>query len=52
MRKTVNNKRGQVAIESAIAFTITLVFLASVVSAIDFYRTDILMRRACEQTCE
>ena len=52
MRKAGNNKRGQVAIESAIAFTITLVFLASVVSAIDFYRTDILMRRACEQTCE
>lgn len=46
------NKRGQIAVEAAIAFTITLVFLASIVSAIDYYRTDILMRRAVEQTCE
>ena len=46
------NKRGSVTVESAIAFTITLVFIASIVSAIDFYRTDILMRRAVEQTCE
>ena len=46
------NKRGQITIEAAITFTITLVFLASIISAIDLYRTDILMRRACEQTCE
>lgn len=46
------NKRGQVALEASIAFTVTLVFLASVISAIDYYRTDILMRRAVEQTCE
>ena len=52
MKKHKNNKRGQIAVEAAIAFTITLVFLASVVSAIDFYRTDILMRRSVEQTCE
>lgn len=51
MRRT-RNKRGQVTIEAAIAFTITLVFLASVISAIDYYRTDILMRRSVEQTCE
>lgn len=50
MRK--HNKRGQVTIEAAIAFTITLVFLAAVISSIQYYRTDILMRRACEQTCE
>ena len=49
MRK---NKRGAVTIEAAIAFTITLVLIASIVSAIDFYRTDILMRRSVEQTCE
>ena len=49
MRK---NKRGAVTIESAIAFTITLVLIASVVSAMDLYRTDILMRRSVEQTCE
>ena len=49
MRKS---KRGAVTIESAIAFTLTLVLIASIVSAIDFYRTDILMRRSVEQTCE
>ena len=46
------NKKGQITLEAAIAFTITLVFLASVISSIDLYRTDILMRRSCEQTCE
>lgn len=46
------DKKGQVAIEAAIAFTITLVLLASIVSAVQFYRTDILMRRSVEQTCE
>ena len=50
--RRVRNKRGQVTVEAAIAFTITLVFLASVVSAIDYYRTDILMRRSVEQNCE
>ncbi len=50
--RRVRNKMGQVTVEAAIAFTITLVFLASVVSAIDYYRTDILMRRSVEQTCE
>ena len=51
MRKFVN-KKGQISLEAAIAFTITIVLLASVVSAIQFYRTDILMRRSVEQTCE
>ena len=51
MRRT-RNKKGQVTIEAAIAFTITLIFLASVISSIDYYRTDILMRRSVEQTCE
>ncbi|MCR4557003.1 MAG: hypothetical protein K5779_04180 [Saccharofermentans sp.] len=46
------NKKGQITLEAAVAFTITLVFLASVISSIDLYRTDILMRRSCEQTCE
>ena len=46
------NKRGTVTVESAIAFTITIVFIAAIVSAIDYYRTDILMRRSVEQTCE
>ena len=48
----IRNKRGQVTVEAAIAFTITLVSLASVISSIDYYRTDILMRRSVEQTCE
>jgi len=48
----MRNKRGSVTIESAIAFTVVLVFLASVISVINVYRTDILMRRAQEQTCE
>ena len=51
MRRS-KNKKGQVTIEAAIAFTITLVFLASVISSIDYYRTDILMRRSVVQTCE
>ena len=42
------NKRGQVAIEAAIAFSAVLVLLASVVSSIQLYRTDILMRRSVE----
>ena len=50
MRKS--NKHGAVTIESAIAFTLTMVLLASIVSAINFYRTDILMKRSVEQTCE
>lgn len=50
--RRIKNKRGQVTLEAAIAFTITLVFLASVISSIDYYRTDILMRRSVEQTCE
>ena len=51
MRRS-RSKKGQITIEAAIAFTITLVFLASVISSIDYYRTDILMRRSVEQTCE
>ena len=52
MRFSDKNERGSVSLESAISFTITLIFLAAVVSAIQFYRTDILMRRSVEQTCE
>lgn len=48
----MRNKKGTVTLEAAIAFTITLVLLASIVSAICFYRTDILMKRSVEQTCE
>ena len=48
----MKNKKGSVTIESAIGFTAVLVFLAAIVSVINVYRTDILMRRAQEQTCE
>ena len=48
----IRNKKGAVTIESAIAFTITMVLLASIVSAVCFYRTDILMTRAVNQSCE
>jgi hypothetical protein len=48
----MSNKRGSVTIESSIAFTVVLVFIASMISVINIYRTDILMRRAQEQTCE
>ena len=48
----MNNKRGSVTIESAIGFTVVLAFLAAIISVINVYRTDILMRRAQEQTCE
>ena len=50
MRK--HNKRGQITIEAAIAFTLVLVLLASIISSIQLYRTDILMKRSVEQTCE
>ncbi len=48
----MKNKHGSVTIESAVAFTAVLVFLAAIISVINIYRTDILMRRAQEQTCE
>ena len=47
-----HNKHGQVTIEAAITFSLTLILLACLISSLDLYRTDILMRRACEQTCE
>jgi len=49
MRK---NRKGSVSIEASISFTVTLILLSSIISAISFYRTDILMRRSVEQTCE
>ncbi len=46
------HKRGSITIETAIAFTITIVFLASVLTAASLLRTDILMQRAVRRTCE
>ena len=48
----MKNKHGSVTFESAIAFSVVLIFMASIISVINIYRTDILMRRAQEQTCE
>jgi len=49
---SADNKHGTVTVEASIAFTIVLVLIAAVVSSIQFYRTDIIMRRSVEQTCE
>ena len=46
------NKKGSITLETAISFTITLIFLCSIVSVIAFYRSDILMQRATEQALE
>lgn len=47
-----NNKNGSVTLETAIAFTVTLVFLCALISVISFYRAGILMQRSVEQACE
>ena len=46
------DKKGSVTLEAAISFSITLVFVASIISVIGFYRTDIIMKRSCQQACE
>ena len=46
------NKRGSVTLEAAISFTVTIVFIAGIISVIGFYRTDILMKRSVSQACE
>lgn len=45
-------KGGSITIETAIAFTVTLCFISSVLTAITLLRTDILMQRAVSNTCE
>lgn len=48
----MRTKRGSITIETAITFTIFLVFIAGIISAAQFYKTNILMQRAVEQSCE
>lgn len=48
----MDNKKGTVTIESAIGFTAVLLLIACIISAINLYRTDILMRRSVNQCCE
>ena len=48
----MKDKKGSVTIESAICFTAVLILIACMVSALNLYRTDILMTRAVNQSCE
>ena len=44
-------KYGSITIETAIAFSIAIVFLTSILTAVVLLRTDILMQRAVRRTC-
>ncbi len=46
------NKKGSVSIETAISFSLVVIFLTALISVTSFFRTDILMQRAVNQTCE
>ena len=48
----MKNKKGSVTIESAICFSTVLILIACIISAINLYRTDILMTRSVNQCCE
>ena len=51
-RFTNRSRKGSITIETAIAFTVTLCFITSILSAVSLIRTDILMQRAVSNTCE
>ena len=48
----MKNKKGSVTIEAAISFTLVVILIACIVSAINLFRTDILMTRSVNQCCE
>ncbi len=48
----MKDKKGSVTIESAICFTGVLILIACIISALNLYRTDILMTRSVNQCCE
>ena len=48
----MKDKKGSVTIETSICFTLVLLLIAGIVSAINLYRTDILMSRSVNQCCE
>ena len=48
----MTDKRGSVILETALCFSIALVFICSVISITVFIRTDILMQRSVNQACE
>ena len=46
------NRKGSVSLETAISFSLVLVFLTAIISVTAFLRTDILMQRAVKQSCD
>lgn len=46
------NKHGTISLETAISFSVVMVFITAIISVTAFLRTDILMQRAVEQSCE
>lgn len=46
------SKKGMVSLETAISFSLVVVFITAIISVASFLRTDILMQRAVEQSCE
>lgn len=48
----MKDKKGSVTIESAVCFTGVFILVACIISALNLYRTDILMTRSVNQCCE
>ncbi|MCR4688584.1 MAG: hypothetical protein K5745_03425 [Saccharofermentans sp.] len=46
------DKKGSITLEAAISFTVTITFIAGIISVISFYKTDIQMKRSLAQACE
>lgn len=46
------NKKGTISLETAISFSVVMLFITAIISVTTFLRTDILMQRAVEQSCE
>ena len=49
---TYINKKGTVSLETAISLSIVLIFITGIICVTVFLRTDILMQRSVEQSCE
>ena len=54
MKRYMNSmsKGGSISLETAISFSIVLVFITAIISVTVFLRTDILMQRAVSQSCD
>lgn len=46
------SRRGSVSIETAISFSLVLIFITAIISVAAFFRTDMLMQRAVKQSCD